>query len=221
MGGLFNIEGPFYKFGSVLWDIMALSFLWIIFSLPVVTVGASTSALYYITTRRISKKEGYLFKDFLESFKNNFKQATKVWLLILLVGIILTVNISVILFNPALLNMSATMLIILLPLQLMLLLELVFFMLYVFPIIARFEIRGKTLFKTTLLMIHKHLPTTLLLTLMFAIILVAIFWYLNGLVLLFASGIYSYGASFFFMKIFKKYRPEMDKDPDDLEAAAL
>lgn len=221
MSGFFNMDGPFYRFGSLLWDIMALSLLWIVFSLPIVTIGASTSALYYISTRRISKKEGYLFKDFWTSFKSNFKQATKVWLLIMLIGAVVLINIYVILFEPDLLNMPPLMLLIMLPLQLLLLLELVFFMLYVFPIIARFEIKGKMLLKTTLLMEHKHLPTTVLLTVMFILILIGIFWLLNGIIFILASGLYAYAASYFLMKIFKKYRPEMDKDPDELEAAAI
>jgi uncharacterized membrane protein YesL len=219
VGGIFNIDGPFYKFGTVLWDIMALSFLWLLFSLPVVTIGASTTALYYITTRRISKKEGYITRDFWQSFKSNFKQSTLVWLCIMVTGIILAVNIWI-MINPetaSTLNLPGAFQTILYILQLMFAFELIFFMLYVFPIISRFDIHGKMLLKTTLLMMHKHLPTTILLTAMFIAIIAAPISIGDPILYIFAAGIYSYAAAYFFMRIFKKYRPEMDASPEDLE----
>ncbi|MDR1687413.1 MAG: YesL family protein [Clostridiales bacterium] len=218
MGGFFNIDGPFYKFGTVLWDIMALSFLWLLFSLPIVTIGASTTALYYITTRRISKKEGYITKDFWQSFKSNFKQSTLVWLCIMVIGIILAINIYI-MREPGLsasLDLPDTYKSILYILQLMFAFELIFFMLYVFPIISRFDIHGKMLIKTTLLMLHKHLPTTILLAALFLTIVIAPL-FTDPILYIFAAGLYSYAAAYFFMRIFKKYRPEMDKNPDDFE----
>jgi uncharacterized membrane protein YesL len=218
MGGIFNIDGPFYRFGSTVWDIMALSLLWALFSVPVFTLGASTTALYYITTRRVSKKEGYLTADFWSSFKANFKQSTLVWLGIMLIGLLLIWNLYILLYRTADLNMPETMLFIILPMQVLLLIELILFSLYVFAIISRFDIHGKLLFKTVMLMAHKHLPTTVLLLAMFAIIIYAIFFVsFNPMLLIFSPGIYAYSASFFFMRIFKKYRPEMDKDTDELK----
>jgi uncharacterized membrane protein YesL len=218
MGGIFNLDGPFYKFGSVIWDIMALSMLWVIFSLPVFTIGASTTALYYVTTRRVSKKEGYLTRDFWTSFSSNFKQSTLVWLLIMVIGALLLWNLYYMFFRTELLReaMPETMLMIMLPLQVLFFIELVLFTLYVFPIISRFEIKGKMLFKTTMLMAHKHLPTTVLLLAMFFALLLSMFNYPHIMLILFSSGIYAYAASYFFVKLFKKYRPEMDKDPDEL-----
>jgi len=222
MGGLFNLDGPFYKFGSMLWDIMALSFLWLIFSIPIFTIGASTTALYFVTTRRVSKKEGYLTKDFWTSFSSNFKQSTKVWLCIMVVGMLLLWNLYYMFFETeALIDvMPQAMLMIMLPLQVLFFIELTLFTIYVFPIISRFEISGKMLFKTTMLMAHKHLPTTVLLILMLSLLLFSTVYYLHIMLILFSSGIYAYAASYFFVRIFKKYRPEMDKDDDELAEQA-
>jgi len=217
MGGIFNIDGPFYRFGSTVWDIMALSLLWFFFSIPIFTIGASTTALYYITTRRISKKEGYLTTDFWTSFKANFKQATLVWLGVILVGLILLWNLYIMLFHTAELNMPDIMVFIILPAQVLLLVELVLFSLYAFPIISRFNIHGRMFFKTVMLMAHKHLPTTVLLVAMFIVVLASLGLTANPILILFASGIYAYSASFFFMRIFKKYRPDMDKTEEDEE----
>lgn len=71
---LFDVDGPLYKFMSTLWDIMKLNFLWLIFSLPVVTIGASTVAAFAVTNKMAEDREGYVGRQFLEAFKANWKQ---------------------------------------------------------------------------------------------------------------------------------------------------
>ena len=56
------------------------------FSLPVVTIGASTCALYCSMTLA-SNKEGYIREDFVQAFKENFKSATIAWIGMLALGI--------------------------------------------------------------------------------------------------------------------------------------
>jgi len=220
MGGIFNLDGPFYRFGSVLWDIMALSLLWILFSLPVFTIGASTTALYYVMTKRVSKKEGYITRDFWRSFICNFKQSTLIWLLGAAGVLLIVFNIRLIFDNPESLALPPKLLMIMLPMQILLLIEFVLFGLYVFPIIARFDIRGKTLFKTAMLMAHKHLPSSVMLLLMFFTLASFVYVSPNLFLIVFFPGIYAYAAAFFFVRIFRKYRPDMDKDDDLPESAA-
>ena len=47
MGKIFNINNPFWTFMGKLVDVVVLHFVWLVCSLPVVTFGASTTALYY------------------------------------------------------------------------------------------------------------------------------------------------------------------------------
>ena len=57
--------------------------------LPIVTIGASTTALYY-TSFKIAKDEGsYITTMFFRSFKQNFKQATVIWLIMLATGAVI------------------------------------------------------------------------------------------------------------------------------------
>lgn len=67
-------------------DLILLNFLWIIFSIPVITIGASTCAAYYVTLKLADGKEnpeGFALVDviklFLKGFKQNFKQGTILW----------------------------------------------------------------------------------------------------------------------------------------------
>ena len=57
--------------------------LWLIFSIPIFTIGASTTALYSVMLKMINKEEGPIFRSFVKAFRSNFKQATLSWLVIL------------------------------------------------------------------------------------------------------------------------------------------
>ncbi len=71
---LFSVDGPLYNFLSHLLDMIKLNFLWLIFSLPVVTIGASTAAAFAVTLKMADEREGYIAKQFWTAFKENFKQ---------------------------------------------------------------------------------------------------------------------------------------------------
>ena len=77
------------KFGQLFLKLSygcCLNVMWLICCLPIVTIGASTTALYY-TSFKIAKDEGsYITTMFFRSFKQNFKQATIIWLIMLGVG---------------------------------------------------------------------------------------------------------------------------------------
>lgn len=69
-----------------------LNVLWLICCLPIVTIGASTTALYY-TSFKIAKDEGsYITTMFFRSFRQNFKQATVIWLIMLAAGALIVAD---------------------------------------------------------------------------------------------------------------------------------
>ncbi|MCL2699703.1 MAG: YesL family protein [Defluviitaleaceae bacterium] len=203
MGGFFSLDGPFARFGNMVFDVMMLSLLWLVFSIPIFTAGAATVSLFYVTTRRVSNKEGYLFRDFWNSFRSNFKQATVCWLIILLLAAVLFINI----LNIDILGGAAPFI---LPIQIFLALELFIISLYVFPIIARFELTFTEVFKNAFFMANRHLLMTLALIIIGAGVLVISLSTI--LFFLFAMGTYATLAAYPIMRVFRKYRPEMDKD---------
>ncbi|MCI9077734.1 MAG: YesL family protein [Lachnospiraceae bacterium] len=69
--GFFSIESPLYKFMSRLTDMIKLNFLWVLCSLPIITMGAATTAAFTITLRMVEEKEGYIARPFFREFKNN------------------------------------------------------------------------------------------------------------------------------------------------------
>lgn len=96
MKGIFGYESPVVQALMSIGDCICLSLLWLLFSLPIVTVGASTTALYAASYHHIRKKEGHgLWQTFWEAFRENFKRSTLVWLVVLLVMALLTVDVFV------------------------------------------------------------------------------------------------------------------------------
>ena len=204
MQGFFSMDGAFYKIGSLIADIMILSFYWILFSIPFFTIGASTTALYYVMTRRISNREGYLFRDFWTSFKSNFKQTTIIWLIFLVILYILFINIRNI-------DLVGDMKTFVYPVQIVFLVEVVLCFMYILPLNARFEIGLKDSFKTAFFMANRHLLTSIGCVIVGGAIFLASM--MTILLFLVAMGLYVYLTSFLFLRIFKKYRPEIDQDP--------
>ena len=83
--GFLNLESPFMRFLSKVGDFMILNIMFLICCLPIVTIGASFTALYDVLTRMDTKKEVPAVSGFIKSFKSNFKQSTIIWLISLAV----------------------------------------------------------------------------------------------------------------------------------------
>ena len=86
---IFAFNSWLSRFLYLVAGIVLLHILWIICSLPIVTIGASTTALYSSCMKRIRRDEGYITGNFFRAFKSNFRQSTLIWLLLLAVGGIL------------------------------------------------------------------------------------------------------------------------------------
>ena len=76
-----NIFQKLEKFG----DLFIINILFIITSIPIFTIGAATTAMYSFTTKLVKDQEGPVWKSYWSAFKNNFKPATKAWLVILII----------------------------------------------------------------------------------------------------------------------------------------
>lgn len=83
MKGLFGYDGVLVNFFGKIADLVCLSVLWLIFSLPLVTVGAATTAMYNAVYKSIRQGYGGIWSNFWEGFRSNFKQSTGIWLILL------------------------------------------------------------------------------------------------------------------------------------------
>lgn len=202
MREFFSIDGKFFKFGMMLWDVMVITFLWAITSIPVITIGASTTALYYVTTRMLSNREGYVTRDFFRSFKENFFQATGV-------TIVFGIAIFLVYFNMNVLTGKS----VLFPIQFVIMAVLLATLAFVFPVLSRFKMRFfELIFQSFLLAAGNILTAITCLVLLGATAFLVMRW---PILFIICAGCYGLLTSLMFMRIFKKYLPEMDTDEYD------
>ena len=199
MNKIFNIDGKLYKYGSLLWDIIVLTLLWTITSLPVITVGAATTAVYYVTTRQLSNREGYVSRDFFRSFKENFLQATGVTIFFIVVY-------GVIIFNIITLEGDSVFF----PIQFVLLAVATSILIFVFPVLSRMRLSFRGLLGTSFSLAIRHFPTTLTCFVLLIAIALLVMW--MPILFVICVGCYCWLTSLMFMRVFRKYIPEMDTD---------
>ncbi len=82
-------NSPVIAFLNKMTDLILLNVIYIIFCLPIVTIGAATTAMYYVCIVSIRQGDGYVVKRFVKSFRDNFKQATIIWLPMLVMIVLL------------------------------------------------------------------------------------------------------------------------------------
>lgn len=86
---LFSYESKFSQFMLKFCDCCYLSLLWMLCSMPIITMGAATAALYDVTLRMARNEEPPVTSRFFKAFRDNFRQATVLWLILLALGLIL------------------------------------------------------------------------------------------------------------------------------------
>ena len=206
MRDFFSLDGAFNKYGGILADTIILSFMWFFFSIVTlgIGVGAATTAMFFVTTRRISDRENYITSDFWSSFKENFKRATILWIIILVLGILLTFNIM---------NIESVggMIGIVFAAQIVFVVQIIFFTIFIFPITSRFEMPLWMSIKSCFFMANRHLLTSITCAILLIILMVTGLWLIWFIA--FVPGLYAMLSSLMIMRVFKKYRPEMDRDP--------
>ena len=219
MNKIFNFEGPVFTFLSRLADLFWLNLLFIICCIPVITAGAASTALYYVTLKMVKDEEGYITRSYFKSFKDNFLQATAIWLMILLVVAVMFLDLRIAnggniaeifndrtVSNVVIVAVGVMMIVVFMTVT------------YVFPILAQFENTVINTIKNAFLISIRHLPYTFLMMII-AAIPVALIWFspaLLILILIMFSAV-AYINSKFLSKIFVLYmpkdRPGEEKDP--------
>ncbi len=93
MNKWFNIDSPIMVGLSRMTDLVILSFLWFVCCLPVVTIGPSTAAMYYVALKIVRNEEDVkIIPTFIQGFKSNFKQAAIMNMISLVLGAVLLVD---------------------------------------------------------------------------------------------------------------------------------
>nr|MCR4655984.1 YesL family protein [Lachnospiraceae bacterium] len=93
LGGFFDNESAFGRVMTMLGTLVVCNLMFVVCTIPVITIGSGWSALCY-TFLRLSYREGAVkpVSEFIEGFRRNFKKATIYWLLILFIFLFLALD---------------------------------------------------------------------------------------------------------------------------------
>lgn len=88
-----NIDNPFFEAMGRFGDIMIINFLFVLCSLPVITLGAALTAVYGTFRKMEEGTEGSIPKTFLRIFSGNIRKCTPAWILMLFSGMLLVFDV--------------------------------------------------------------------------------------------------------------------------------
>lgn len=155
MSGIFSQESRFVRYMNRFADLMILNLLFLLTSLPVFTIGASLTALYTVCFRLGTDREGSALRDYFAAFRENFGQATKLWLAALLWG--LGTAACALLFY----TMTGWVHYLFVPFGVLFAMVVLIFG-YAFPLLSRFENNNGTTLKNAMLLSLGYLPRSIL-----------------------------------------------------------
>ncbi|MFQ6819843.1 MAG: YesL family protein [Blautia sp.] len=216
MNRFFSMDNKFFVFMGKVADLCLLNLVCLACCIPIVTAGASITALYYVTLKMVRNEESYIFRSFFKSFKQNFRQATIIHLIMVAAAVLLYLdtNIVKVMGEPMSQIMSVIFAVFTLVYAMILL--------YLYPILAKFYNSVKNTFTNAILMAIRHLPYTIIMLIICALPLLIFFvpslqmqMTLILLLLLFGMAVIAYLNSFFLVKIFDKYIPENSEEDAD------
>ena len=167
MTRIFNYDSKFSRVMIKLCYACFLNLLWMLCSIPIITIGASTTALWYASLKIVRNEEYNAGGMFFRSFKQNFKQATILWLILLAVGVFLGGDIWILLhLRASTTGAPAVFWTILLALVISASVIYMIVLLWVFPLLASVENTNLAMLKNSFLIGTHYLFATIL---MFAI----------------------------------------------------
>lgn len=205
---MFSPDSKFSQAMSRVGDLIILNVLFLLTSIPIFTIGASASAMYTVTSRLGTEKEGKLAKTYFSAFKENFKQATVLWLFLLL-GLAGSACSAILLYEKD--GYAFVIFVVIFILVLMT-------ASYTFPLVSRFQNDILTTLKNGLLLSVGYFPRTVVMVILnvlpIAVLVVSPTAFFQFLILW--LGVYFAAAAMvntcLLRKVFAPYLPEVPEE---------
>lgn len=157
----FSVDSPFYRFLTRFMDVLKLNFMWILFSLPIITIGASTVAAMSVALKMVDDEEGYIGRSFIKAFKENWKQG-------IILGIIALIGIYAVYLDFQFFNAIEGNPIMFLIIGIVSCYLIFTGLIYAFPLVARYENTLVKTIKNSLDISRKYFGRTLFLAVLLA-----------------------------------------------------
>lgn len=206
----FNLDSPVMRGLSRMADLIWLNILTLFLCIPVITAGAAFTALNYMTLKIVRDEDCYITKGYFKSFKDNFKQATLMWLIMLVIIGILAGDFRIIATNGE--SMPKALIIVIFAMTV------IFAMIgiCVFPILSRYDNNIRNTFKNAAIMAIISLPKTLLMLVIWCIPLALMYLMPKLFPIIFCFGISGPAilCSLLYNNTFKKFEPETEEEKE-------
>ena len=209
MSDIFKYDNKLMQGLDKFFNVCYLSIVWLLACIPIITIGAANTALYYTANKVLKHNRGYVWKDFWGAFRANFKQSTIVWLVTLGLALLMCFD-TYVMWKFAAAGYGIGKIYIFFTIVLAFV---IMWAVYVFPYIGRFANTTKAIMKNALLLAFAHLPKTLLVFVMF--VGCAVLLYLFGFLIVLLPGLYMWIKSYIMEGIFRKYMSEEDRESED------
>lgn len=212
MDKVFNLDSPFMRGLSKVADLVWLNILTIVCCIPIVTIGAALTAQHYVVLKMVRNEEGYVARSFFKSFKQNFKQATCIWLMMALFIAMLVVDIYIFLYSS--MEFPKFLVAVVFAFAIIFLLVGV----YVFPVLSKFDNTVKNTIKNAFMIAILSLPKTILMIVIYALPIALVFLSLQLVPIsaLFGCSGTAYLCAMLYNGVFKKFEPEDIEDSSEV-----
>ena len=210
MGKVFALDSPLMNGLSKLADLIWLNILATICCIPIITIGASLTALHYVVLKMVKDEEGYITRSFFKSFRENFKQATLMWLMLLVVFILLVADFMIFRFSGIVFPGWCQIALIAIAVLIM------FATMHLFPLLSRYENSIRATYKNSLFMGILHLPKTILMMLCWIVPIVITIYVESFFPIVFFLGISgpAFLNALLYKKSFQQLEPETEIKSD-------
>ena len=192
--GLLAVNGIIYRYMLKLYDLIVLNILFVVSSLPLITIGASITALYDVTLNMQNGHTRQVYSAYLDSFQKNIKQATQVWL-----GFLLLIATAVILISVGQGNVWLSL--VLLGFITITMMALI----YIFALISKFQHNTSSMIKNGVLLAIEHTAYSIIMLSIAGVLVIGVPLYIHWagvLSMLLTSSLTAYIQSYFLNKLF-------------------
>ena len=202
---IFDIDGPIIQFLSKMADLMWLNILTIVCCIPIITVGASLTALNYMALKIVRGEESYITKGFFKSFKENFKQSTVIWLLFLVVIAVLVADYRIVLTTDIQIGNVMKGLIVLVAAMTL------FTFMFVFPVQAKFANTIRMTIWNAFIFSIAQFPKTVTMIVLYAVPYVLMYMYFGifPIVIMFCFSLPAFLSAFLYNKFFQRLEDQI------------
>lgn len=151
---LLDFNNPVLQFMSKVFDMAVLNILWLFLSIPLFTVGCTTTAVCAVCFQIIQDKNTGVLKPFFKSLKMNFRQATVIWLIMLAIVAILGVDLWFFLVGQNF--VTGVLQAIICGILILLLIDALLILIYAIALLSLFENTTKQTLRNAVLLVMRH-----------------------------------------------------------------